>query len=121
MLDEEQRDQLQQIQQAIMSCYISVINYAIKHCYSLKQWQTIMNNMIYKEPGNVKIHRLRVIHIYEADLALMWGVKWGASMRNSVNDQTIHCGQYGGLPGRDCTTITFLEEARLDYSTLTRY
>ena len=120
-LDEDEREQLQQIQQDIMSCYISVINYAIKHRYSLKRWQTIMNNMIYKEPGNVKIHRLRVIHIYEADLALMWGVKWRESMRNSVNERTIHRGQYGGLPGRDCTTITFLEEARLDYSILTRY
>ena len=94
-LDEEEQEQLQQIQQAIMSCYISVINYAIKHCNSLEQWQTIMNNMIYKEPGNVKIHRLQVIHIYEADLALMWGVKWGASMPNSVNNQTIHREQYG--------------------------
>ena len=42
-------------------------------------------------------------------------------MRNSVNDCTIHRGQYGGLPGRDCTTITFLEETRLDYSRLTCY
>ena len=42
-------------------------------------------------------------------------------MRNSVNEHMIHRGQYRGLSGRDCTTITFLEEARLDYSTLTRY
>ena len=56
LLDEEEREQLQQIQQDIMSCYIGVINYAIKHRYSLERWRTIMNNMIYKEPGNVKIH-----------------------------------------------------------------
>ena len=74
-LDEDEREQLQQIQKDIMTCYLGVINYAIKHRYSLERWRTIMNNMIYKEPGNVKIHRLRVIHIYEADLALMWGVK----------------------------------------------
>ena len=56
LLDEEEQERLQQIQQHIMSCYIGVINYAIKHHYSLKRWRTIMNNMIYKEPGNVKIH-----------------------------------------------------------------
>ena len=55
-LDKEERKRLQQIQQDIMSCYIGVINYTIKHCYSLERWRTIMNNMIYKEPGNVKIH-----------------------------------------------------------------
>ena len=37
-----------------------------------------MNNMIYKEPGNVKIHQLHVIHIYEADLALMCGCQMGS-------------------------------------------
>ena len=121
LLDEDERERLQQIQKDIMNCYLGVINYAIKHRYSLERWKTIMNNMVYKEPGNVKIHQLRVIHIYKADLVLIWGVKWRASMRNSVNERTIHRGQYGGLPGRDCTTITFLEEARLDYSTLTRY
>ena len=56
LLDEEEQKQLQQIQQDIISCYIGVINYAIKHRYSLERWKTIMNNMIYKEPSNVKIH-----------------------------------------------------------------
>lgn len=74
-LDEEERKRLKQIQEDLMSCYIGIINYAIKHRYSLERWKTIMNNMIYKEPGNMKIHQLRVIHIYKADLVLMWGVK----------------------------------------------
>ena len=108
-----------------MPCHIKVINYVIKHRYSLERWRTIMNNMIYKEPDNVKIHQLPVIHIYiyiyKADLSLMQGVKWGSSMQTSVNERTIHRGQYGRLPGRDCTTITFLEEAQLDYSLLTCY
>ena len=77
--------------------------------------------MIYKEPGNVKIHRLRVIHIYEADQSTLWGEKWSKSMRKAVNEKTLHPGQFGGLPGRDCTSLTFLEEVRLEYSVLTRY
>ena len=28
--------------------------------------------MIYKEPGNVKIHHFRVIHLYKADQSLLW-------------------------------------------------
>ena len=77
--------------------------------------------MIYKEPGNVKIHRLRVIHIYEVDQSLLWGVKWRERMRAAVNEKTLHPGQFGGLPGRDCTSLTFLEKLRFEYSTLTRF
>ena len=69
------------------------------------------NMMIYKEEGNVKIHRLQIIHLYEADMSLMWGVHWRNAMKRAVNDCTLHQGQYGGLPGRDCTTVCFMEEA----------
>ena len=77
--------------------------------------------MIYKEPGNVKIHRLRVIHLYEADQSTLWGKKWGKRLRKAVNDKTLNSGEFGGLPGRDCTVITFLEEVRLGDSNFTRY
>ena len=77
--------------------------------------------MIYKEVGNVKIHRLRVIHLYEADMGLLWGAKWGKQMKAAVHEKTLHPGQYGGLPGRDCTSLTMFEELRFEYSRLTRY
>ena len=101
--------------------YIAIINYCIRHRYSLNRLKIIVNMMIYKEPGNVKIHRLRVIHLYEANLGLVWGAKWGASMRTAVRDRTLHQGQFGGLPGRDCTSLTFFEEIRYDYFAITRY
>ena len=119
-LREEERTKYQGYQTDLIECYISLINYAIKHKYSLKRWKTIVNMMIYKEQGNVKIHRLRVIHLYEADLGFLWGAKWGGAMRKAVKEKTLHQGQYGGLPGRDCTSLTYLEELRFDYAALTR-
>ena len=120
-LEEDEIVDLKMIQNDIKKCYLGLINYCIHHRYSLKRWKTIVNMMIYKEPGNVKIHRLRVIHIYEADQSTLWGEKWSKSMRKAVNEKTLHPGQFGGLPGRDCTSLTFLEEVRLEYSVLTRY
>ena len=120
-LTEEERKTYGKFQEEIAQCYISLINYAIKHRYSLKRWKTIVNMMIYKEHGNVKIHRLRVIHLYEADLSLLWGVKWREGMQKSLKSKSLHQGQYGGLPGRDCTSLTYLEELRFDYCRLTRY
>ena len=54
-------------QHAIASLIMSVINYCIRNTYVLERWKKIINVMIFKEPNNFKIHRLRVIHIYEAD------------------------------------------------------
>jgi hypothetical protein len=41
-------------------------------------------------------------------------------MHNALQQKTLHQGQYGGLPDRDCTSLTYLEELRFDYSALTR-
>ena len=63
-------------QEDIADCYVCVINHASDQQYSLERWKTIVNMMIYKEPGNAKIHQLRVIHLYEADYGFLMGNKW---------------------------------------------
>jgi hypothetical protein len=70
-LDEEKREELRNIQEAITDCYVHIINYAIKHRYLLERWKTIVNMMIYKEPGNVKIHRLQVTPIRSRSTSIM--------------------------------------------------
>jgi hypothetical protein len=116
-----ERERLHEIQDDTIECYIGLINYTIKQRYSFERWKKIVNMMIYKEERNVKIHRLKVIHLYEADLGFLLGAKWGKSMKTAVKDRSLHQGQYGGLPGRDCTSLTYLEELRLDYSLITRF
>ena len=65
-----------------------MLNYAIRHNYSLERWRKIVNMMIYKEEGNVKIHKLRVLHLYEADLNFMLGLKWKDAIHQSLKDHT---------------------------------
>ena len=76
--------------------------------------------MILKEENNFKIHRLRVIHLYQADLNFLLGLKWKEAIHRASEHDTVHRGKFGGRPGRDPTTITLLEELRLDYSQMTR-
>ena len=76
--------------------------------------------MIYEEQGNVKINRLRVIHIYEADYNFLIGAVWREAIQHAQELGKINQGQYGGCPGRDCTSVTYLEEIRRDISILTR-
>ena len=116
----KERTRLKRLQDQISQLYVTMINYSTKHKYSFDRWKTIVNMMIYKEPGNSFINKLRVIHIYEADLSFLLGCKWKEALKHSINEGTLHPGQYGGLKGRDCTQITLLEELRLEYSLLTR-
>ena len=62
-LESDDCKELKEIQERIAGCYVAILNYAIRHNYSYKRWKQILNFMIYKEQGNVKIHRLQVIHI----------------------------------------------------------
>ena len=119
-LESDDRKELKEIQERIAGCYVAILNYAIRHNYSYKRWKQILNFMIYKEQGNVKINRLRVIHIYEADYNFLIGAVWREAIQHAQELGKINQGQYGGCPGRDCTSVTYLEELRRDISILTR-
>jgi hypothetical protein len=99
---------------------LSIINFCIRTGHSLKRWKTIVNTMIFKETGNYKINRLRVIHIYEADFNLLLAVKWRQLIQYAETSGTINEGLIGGRPGREVQSLTFLEELKYDLSILTR-
>jgi hypothetical protein len=60
---EEARKQLLKIQ-------ADIINIPITQGFSPKRWQTVVNAMLEKIPGKPFLHKLRVIHILEADYNL---------------------------------------------------
>jgi hypothetical protein len=66
--------------------------------------------MILKSAGNFCIHRLCVIHIYEADYNLLLSVKYRALIRAAQAKHIIHRGQHGGIPGHDATNLVLLEQ-----------
>jgi hypothetical protein len=61
--------------QDLLQAHLHVMNYCLTHGYSLQRWQRVVNVMIHKEAGNHKIHRLRVIHLFEVDYNLILSVK----------------------------------------------
>ena len=78
---------------------VELLNMAIENKYSYTRWQIIVNVMILKEPSNYKIHRLRVIHIYEHDYNLILATKWRELIQKCTLNKTINDNQYGGVPG----------------------
>jgi hypothetical protein len=76
--------------------------------------------MIHKSPGDYRIHRLRVIHIYEADYNLLLSVKYRSLIALAQSEDLNHRGQHGGIPGHDATNLTFLEQLINDISYFSR-
>jgi exonuclease III len=60
--------------QRIMKLITQVINVAINTQTPLHRWETVINVMIEKIKGRPLINKLRIIHIFEADLNLLLGI-----------------------------------------------
>ena len=77
--------------------------------------------IIEKEPGNPKIHRLRVIHMCEADHNLLLSVKH-RDLVHHMNDHTkFKEGIHSNRPGFSATDPVFVEELQNEFGRLTRH
>jgi hypothetical protein len=74
--------------QQLLKGQIDMSNYAIVHTYSYIRWRKVATFMIRKDPKSSKIHRLRVIHLYEEDLNLLLGVKWRSLTNHCIEDNS---------------------------------
>jgi hypothetical protein len=111
---------LTEIQEGLIQAHVSLLNYSIKHSHSYDRWKNVVNVMIEKDPGDVRIHRLRVIHLYEHDFGLFLALYWKQMLRSSEARGTINAGQYGGRAGMEAQSLVFLEELKTEISTLSR-
>ena len=115
------RNELNQKQKEIRELHLRLLNYALERGYSYHRWHTVANAILFKDSDNVRIHRTRVIHLYEADYNLAMGVKWRVAMHQAEDLQLLNDGQYGSRPHRRATDPVFLEELQYEISRVSRY
>jgi hypothetical protein len=112
----EALEELENHRKRMLEVQITLVNHAISRKHVFEHWKKVTKFMIFKEPGNTKIHRLRVIHLYEADLNLILGVKWRALIHHGIDIHLFSPWQFGGLLGRDALTPVLLEDIQLEIS-----
>jgi hypothetical protein len=95
---------------AVLTLHTDMINFALKQGKLLERWQKVVNIMLEKEPGNSKIHRLRVIHLYEADYNLILALKARNLVHNAEDNKLLNKSLYGARPGRTAHDPVGLEE-----------
>lgn len=116
----QQHEALTFMQSEILRVHLILMNYALERGYSYMRWRNVANSVLFKEPGNIKIHRTRIIHIYGADYNLMLGLKWQSALLQAEAYDQLNSGQYGSRPKRTAIDPVFLEELQLEMSRITR-
>lgn len=115
------RVRLDQMQSEICMLHLRLINYALTRGYSYRtRWQQVVNSMIWKEPGNHKIHRTRVIHLFEADYNLALSLKWREALFQAERTGRLYKGQYGLRPRKSAFDPVLLEVLQTEMSRITR-
>ena len=66
--------------------------------------------MIEKEPGNPKIYRLRVIHLYETDYNLLLDIKYRQFIHSMNNYKLFKNGVYNNHPGYNTINSVYFKE-----------
>jgi exonuclease III len=115
-----EKQELNMMQQQLLELHLNLLNYALSRGYSYRRWQTIANTILFKDNDNVKIHRTRVIHIYEADFNLALGLKWRAAIFRSELSRVLNDGQYGSRPRRNAIDPVIIEELQMEISRASR-
>ena len=77
--------------------------------------------MLLKNPGDIRIHGLQVIHIYEADYNLVLSMCWQNAIHIAEDNHILNEGQFGSRPGHTAHDPVFIKEQVQEYSRLTRY
>jgi hypothetical protein len=84
----------------LRKCLTLFMNVTIKQGISISRWQKAANVMIEKDKGQPNINRLRIIHLFEADLNLFLKIQWGRRLiRHAKKHGLLHPCQHGSVPG----------------------
>ena len=111
---------LEATRRAVIDGHVTLLNYALHFEYSFDRWQSIVNAMLEKDPGKPKIHRLRVIHLYEWDFNLLLCVKWRKLLHHVCDQQLVNPACYGTMPGHSSLDPVFVRELEYEITRLTR-
>ena len=76
--------------------------------------------MIQKDPGSAKIHRLRVLHLYECDLNLLLGLFLRELDQHCEDKKLINKGTYGCRANRRAIDPVIVDITQTEYSMITK-
>ena len=99
----------------LWSVHTSLLNIPFITGQPLNRWKKIINSMLEKIPGKPYLHKLRVIHLLEADYNLALKSAFGRQLMWHCEDNgAFDEGAGGGRPGRGTLDISITQEMIYD-------
>ena len=118
--NKEDRERLDGIRQEIIELHATMLQTAYDNEHVYKRWEYIITCMLAKEPGIPRIHRLRVIHLYECDLNLLFSLFFRELDQHCEDNYLINKGVYGCRPNRRAIDPVFVDVTQTEQSMVTR-
>lgn len=110
-------EELEKTRQQILYVQTHIINIPLQSGFSPRRWQTVVNAMLEKISGRPLLHKLRVIHILEADYNLVLKTIFGRRlMKNCEVHGSLGDIQDGFRKGRSTTRTLLHNEIVNDYN-----
>lgn len=101
----------------LLQCLTKFLNIALYHGISLPRWSHATNVLLEKDPGEPKINRLRIIHLFEADFNFLLKILWGSRLvQQAVDFDLLHDGQFGSVPRKTTMDLIMLTQLTTDLS-----
>ena len=110
---EEQRD-------LIINVHFMMLQIAAKNQHVYAWWKNILTFMIEKDLGSSRIHRLRMIHLYECDLNLLLGLYMREMDQHCKDNYLLNKGAYGGRPGRRSIDPVIVDVTQVEIAMITQ-
>jgi hypothetical protein len=104
----------------IWEVHHQMLNYVLLHGFSYTRWQTVVKCLIEKDLSQPKIHRLRVIQLYENDYNLILAMKWRTLTFTNETSKTLSSGQYGARPGLTAYDPVYIENLQNEITRVSR-
>jgi ribonuclease HI len=110
-------EELEKIKTEILKIQTFIINLPLKHGFSPNRWQNVTNALIEKIPNRPYIHKLRVIHLLEADYNLCLKAIFGRKLTwNCEEHGVLGDIQNGFRPGRSTLGTILLNKLIIEYN-----
>jgi hypothetical protein len=118
--DDEDRNRLEGLRTEIIEMHATMLQTAYDNEHVYKRWEYILTCMLGKDKGIPRIHRLRVIHLYECDLNLLFSIYFRELDQNCEDEQLINKGVYGCRPNRRAIDPVFVDVTQTEMAMVTR-
>lgn len=115
----KQKQEMDYKQNSILTAFLQVLNLALLNTIALSRWKTVHSIVLFKDATNKYLHRIRNIHIYEADYNLLLKQKWGEAVAHAEENTLLHSCQFGSRKDRRSLDPIFTEIMMQEFSRLT--